>query len=242
MRPLSVVALWCAFSLSCVAGEVKVPASPEPANTKKIIQFKLMTGKQYSLCRDYVDMLNKTRYTEIPVCERKILPEFTKFRAVKWTEITDKEEIRKIKKEQIRLYNLWPESHQENIETLIQKEEKKMDAGEFPLVYKAKVDMDHDGKNETVYQFSSHVPQIAPILYCYEVKSYLVIDDTNKETEDGYRMPYAKYGIGSGGVDIFYFDGRSFQSYWVSEYAKYQFKVNEISGIPNEVCGINIIQ
>jgi len=240
--------VWCAVAAGCVADEVKSPAVPsETMQAKKQIQFKIMTGDQYPLCHDYVDMLNKAQYTEIPVCERKIMPEFDKFKSVQWTEIADKEEIRKLVKEAIRLRMTWSEEkNRKNIEEFIEVEERKMNAGEYQRVFMASIDMDHDGKKETVYQFVRQNPELSKLGSCTEIKTYLVdFDEDTQNLESRYKKFVWLWSLISELGDnerLFYYDNRVYKDYPIAIGSpKQQIRVHEISG-QYPTCSINIMK
>jgi hypothetical protein len=46
-------------------------------------EYKLIKGKQYSLCRDYLDNL-KSLGSPSMICHRRLNPKMKKFRAVQW--------------------------------------------------------------------------------------------------------------------------------------------------------------
>lgn len=219
---------------------------------KSALKFALTTGAQYPLCIDYVEMLNQTKYTDVPVCGVKYLPELDKFKSVKWVKNTDKADIRKMMQENIRLNNLWlvlieqtaskDDRYKRKADESWRIAKYEMDSGRYPEMSTALVDMDHDGKNETVYRFTRPSAGNAEFGLCAEHRSYLVTHSEPEKTETSYSHPLNDSdGLVAGDADLFYYDGRIYQEYWQGISAQYHLVVNEVSGRPNQVCGINIV-
>lgn len=235
------------ISIMCSTTVAEESGLNEVANnsSSKAIRFKLITGGEYPLCQDYVDMLNKTEYTENPICERTILPGFSKFREVKWEEeITDKEEIWRIKSESIKHHSLWPPIQKDKIDWKLKYYKNKYENEGYPSLYKARVDMDHDGKKDTVYKFIyPYTPDRDQYDKCTHPVGYFTLYDDPEKNRKIYSKPMP---VGSPAktenTGIFYYDGRIFQDYWSGLGARYHLKVNETTGISNQVCGINIVQ
>lgn len=220
----------------------------EPSNVLKYppIKFKLMIGNQYPLCKEYVDMLNKSGYSAAPVCEREIIPEFSKFRPVKWVEITDKEEIKKIRKEQIMMEFLWPRDKQKRAESFWLSKEREMDSGNWPVLHKALIDMDHDGKEDSVYRFSVLKPGVKKYGVCTTLKNYFIKYESVSKTKDAYSHPLGvanALNSTSGQTTLFYFDNRIRMDFWKSWISQYQLNVSEIgSGPMSQICGVNMVK
>ncbi|WP_308367424.1 MULTISPECIES: hypothetical protein [unclassified Microbulbifer] len=192
-----------------------------------------------------MDMLNQAGYREAPVCERKILPDFPKFKAVEWAEITDKEEIKKIRKEQIIMEFLWPTEGQKKAKKFWLAEERKMDSGDYPILHRAHIDIDHDGEVETVYRFSVLKPELEKYGNCTTLKTYFIKHDDAKKNEEVYGRPLGvanTLNSRSGLSRLFYYDSRVRMDSWSQTY-RYQLTVADIEPGPgSHACGVNIVQ
>ncbi|AQQ67179.1 hypothetical protein Mag101_05655 [Microbulbifer agarilyticus] len=219
--------------------------SESEAVGKGSLKFKLMVGGQYALCRDYVEMINMVGYSDIPICKREVLPTFPGFRSVKWVQIEDKQEIQRVKEDQVRMDRKWSSSKKEKVDKFWLSEKNKMDQGDWPVLHMSRIDMDHDGQQETVYRFTVSQPHREKYDVCTQAESYFVKFDDEEKNEFIYSKGrgYAnRLGNLSGQNRLFFYDNRIFQDYWRGFGARYHLIVNEVSGIPNQVCGINLVQ
>lgn len=203
------------------------------------LQFKVMLGEQYPVCRDYVDMLNATKYMEYPSCERKILPEFSKFKAVQWTEISDIKEVERIAKDGEALFF---ESHRK-LDSAWHKQawsklKKKIDSGEVRLQV-SNLDMDHDGLDEIVYKGVMIMGSENRFNHCENGNFYFVSDyKIKKENIRDYVLKGYSDLYSSEDADFMLYDGRPFRSLWTGNGVNYDIEIYET--YPARVCGINI--
>ncbi|WP_444907687.1 hypothetical protein ACJJIR_06250 [Microbulbifer sp. SSSA008] len=213
------------------------------SGSKDTIVFDLIKGSQYPLCRGYVDMLNQSNYMAEPICERKIIPEFSKFSSIEWEEVKDKEEILRISKDQLEARYLWPPGRKKNVEKAWLKTKKRMTSGDWPVLYRAHIDKNHDGQKDTVYKFTFESPELAKQGLCTNFNSYFVVYDDPKEEYDAFdyrkAVSIAPISIKN---ELFSYDGRVFQDYWQGFSFRYHLVVGEVSPSSNQICGINIVE
>ncbi len=113
-------------------------------------EYKLVKGSQYQLCREYENNLNSFTELEHPmVCERRINPEMTDFREVKWQEIDAKENIH-LFDQMLKSDEADKRMSAERYQSLLKT--KYLDRAKTGTVklYTARFDIDNDGKKELV--------------------------------------------------------------------------------------------
>jgi uncharacterized protein len=198
-----------------VAANSMLAKDTKPAiSSEKSITFKLVFGDSYPICKPYVDMLNAAKYVGFSelACERKILPEFPQFKAINWTEITDKKEMEKILEERLKVhyalekiaYSYTGEFNE--IVKSIRKNEAKM--------YFSKDDVNKDGQEDTVYKMQYHInfnnPNACELADVFYVKDAKIITGNEKQYVMG---PYYTFNL-SGHNQLFYFEGLMYNSFW----------------------------
>jgi hypothetical protein len=107
-------------------------------------------GDGYPLCKEYVEMLNKTQYTEIPACNRKILPEFSNFKEIMWVEMTDEEEIIKVIKERMAVQQAFNPTHSKQL--YAPENRIKLMAENRLKMYFYNIEINDDGVMDIVYR------------------------------------------------------------------------------------------
>ncbi len=216
--------------------EIAEKDSLDTLENNEHLQFHVMAGKKYQLCQDYSEMLNSANYKKPELCERNVASGFSKFKSLEWDSVTDKEKIERLVLESIRLRNLW--INQRFFERQATKARDQMRKNIYPEVYQTRADVDSDGILENVYVFISKLDKdIKPV--CQDFKSYLIIPDDGSDFW-AYKKP-GIYRFYNGSVTLFLYDGRIYQDVWLGENSEFNLIVNEASGIPNHVCGINVI-
>ena len=163
------------------------------APDKKFITFTLVEGDGYPLCKEYVEMLNKTQYTEIPACNRKILPEFKNFQEIAWVEMTNKEEMIKISKERAEIQAaLNPAASKQTFSPHIKI---KLINEDKLKVFLYKIDLNKDDIDEVIYRyFTNSTYDYAKYGYCGTNNTYYVDDSTisldsiKPSSSDPYRV------------------------------------------------------
>lgn len=211
-------------------------ANPATGTPKKFIAFTLLEGEGYPLCKEYVDMLNKTKYTEIPSCSRKILPAFKNFQEIKWVEITDKEEMIKIIKERMAVQQAL---NPNNSKQLYAPENRiKLIAENRLKMYFYKIKISDDGVADTVYR--NEVNPIYKIKYghCQTVNKFYI--DDSKITIESIRPffydPYRSFNI-SGSNELFIYGGNLYVSiYGGLVYRQTNLDVYSVGN--KKICGI----
>lgn len=194
--------------------ESEAPSAGRKVNHKFPLQFKLVFGDSYPLCQPYVDMLNKTKYMEYPSCERKLLPEFKQFKAIEWSEITDKKEVEKIMDQLIRLDvvrdNEIDSLHHQRV---WKRAKERMDSGSSRY-YFSKFDFETDGEDETLYKETVKLPRRQKNSLCkyenfYDVEDKkLSVENIVKHSIDPYMMLEGLH------AHLFIFHGKVINSIW----------------------------
>jgi hypothetical protein len=166
---VSIATANCA-ELTAPAKQDAKPTSPH----KKPITFELVDGEERPICQQYLEMLKATKYTELPACERKILPQFPQFKAIDWTEITDKQEIEKIMEENIKIEF----ALMEKLETDFYKSEwmeyrKNIRDNKLKL-YSYKSDFDKDDEEDTVYKATQNIPDLEQFMQCKKYNHFYI--------------------------------------------------------------------
>jgi uncharacterized protein len=183
------------------------------ASTEKTIHFKLVYGDSYPLCKPYVDMLNATHYTKMPVCERKILPGFNGFRNIDWAEIIDKGEMERVINKMVRIQKAMT-SNVNDIDRVLEYKLKKIRNNESKL-YFFKWDVNKDGDEEIVYRLVSSKSSVDEGKECQLYKGYyfddkkITIENANKQFSSPYDM-FSTYWDDQ----LFVFDGSVYNSLW----------------------------
>lgn len=205
---------------------------------KRVITFTLLEGEGYPLCKEYVEMLNKTQYTEIPVCSRKILPDFKNFKKINWVEMVDKDLIKKILEERAAvLIALNPTVSAQtfsphNTINRIYEDKSKM--------FSYEVMLSDDGVTDFVYmtQSYSNFNRKEKHGLCETINTFYFNDSkiTIESIERSTRDLYGAFNI-TGSNEVFVYG----DNLYVSIYSgKTYYKVNfEVYGIGNKkMCGI----
>ena len=186
-------------------------------SVKKQLTFKLVDGDPLPLCQPYVDMLNATKYigySEL-ACGRKILPQFSQFKTVNWTEIKDKNEMVKFLKERtkINIAHLSVSAQNSNLATLdefvtlIHNDEMKM--------YFFKDDLDKDGADDIAYKTVQIYPNVDESKICkdYRVNYFDDKKTTLENAKQRYPSSYFAFQLSSDN-ELFYFKDTIYNSYW----------------------------
>jgi uncharacterized protein len=182
------------------------------ASAEKPIHFKLVYGDSYPLCKPYIDMLNATHYTKMPVCERKILPEFDRFQSIDWIEIKDKNKISEILKDRVS-FNYLIRKKMRSYEDEFNEINKSVESGRAKMFYH-KADINKDGKEDFFYKLQYQI-NVEGNLSCsvdnvyYINDSQVTFENINKFSAD----PYFSFNL-SGNNQLFYFNGKIYNSYW----------------------------
>ncbi len=215
---------------------------------RRPLMFKLVFGDSYPICQPFVDMLNEAKYQNNPVCERKVLPEFPQFKAFKWTEVTDKNEMVRIMKERLKLKyaflnqdRIFKESLNDHI--------RWIESGEFKL-YLTQFDVDDDGKVDVIYKGVSFWGGRDGVAREYNLcnlqNSFYVKNDSIdlEKASSMYLKDPSTFMNLDGHNDIFYSNkGRLFSSNWSSQAARNDSYNIYIYAPKNSlICGINVIQ
>jgi uncharacterized protein len=209
----------------------------ESAN-KKFITFTLVEGDGYPLCKEYVEMLNKTQYTAIPACGPIILPNFKNFKKIDWVEMTDKELVKKVLQERAAVKSALNPTHSKQMYSpdneirRINEKKSKMflyetvlsDDGVKDIVYRVKGYPNYDRKKKYGHCESSEV--------FYFDDSTVTLQSIDKTIRD-------KYGaFGVSGSNFLFIYGSNL---YVSMYGGEMFnRINiEVYGVDNKkMCGI----
>lgn len=192
---------------------------------KTFITFTLLEGEGYPLCKEYVEMLNKTQYTEIPACSRKILPEFKNFQEMPWIEITDKGKMIKITEERMAVQAALNPTHSKQMYDPIIRIKPITENRLKMYFHKMQI---NDGAMDVVYR-----NQVQPKNYknkyghCpifdnfYVDDSKISIDTIKPNTLD----PYGAFNI-NGSNELFIYGGNLYISiYKGTSYSDYNFIV-----------------
>ena len=213
---------------------------------KKPLNFKLVFGDSYPICQPYVDMLNKTKYTEYPACERKILLEYSQFKAVEWKEIAAKDEMLKTIKELMdiefaKMNKLNSDFHRRSFDSA----KNRIQSGETKL-YVGSFDIGGDGDIETLYKETwfyakAEIPRDCTTRTIIYVKDRKI---TVENAKDFYGSPYKALSL-DGNNDLFTFGSYVYSSnssglrapYDISIFGTNEKDSNTRAHFP--VCGIN---
>lgn len=208
----------------------ELPSSSQPSasasasenNIKKPIAIKFIYGDSYPICKPYLDMLNAARYTEVPACERKILPQFPQFKNIDWIEMTDRHVIEKEFTELIDLeYFARQEVNTPYHKGAILDLKKSLDKKLFKYFY-FKIDVNDDGVDEILYKTDWIYKEFREFNKCEKGHHFRVKDSKitmeyikQRHTDKFYRYsdPYAGFNaIGSN--DLFISNGQIYVSSW----------------------------
>ncbi len=120
---------------------------------KKPLTFTLTKGEGYPICKQYVEMLNATKYPNMGLlaCERKNLPNYPLFKSPQWTEMEDKSQMEKIIKERITIgrTRYWKK---ERIDVEINHFMTYLKENHLKI-FSFKDDFDKDGVTDIAYKF-----------------------------------------------------------------------------------------
>jgi uncharacterized protein len=199
---------------------IRVSLPPE-STIKKPLTFTLLKGEGYPLCKQYVDMLNATKYADKVTfsCERKILPEYKLFKLPVWTEITDNNEIEKIIAERTIIRRAKTSWTKEDVQSSINEDIKQLKEKKLKM-YFLKDDFDKDGIQDTAYKVEMLYPVDDESEECkYQVVNY--VDDGKTTVENASKMTDRDTihyeGFSSSAHDkLFYYGDNIFNSAWYS--------------------------
>jgi len=184
-------------------------------SVKKQLTFKLVDGDPFPLCQPYVDMLNATKYKDFSElsCERKILPDFSKFREIIWTEIKNKKDISEILKDRIEISN-YPLVSQEVTNDQIRKLISKIGKDEIRL-YFFKYDFDKDGVEDVAYKVIQVNKNSDQSKECKYFGGHYFDDKktTIENARQRYPSPFLSFSL-FGNNQLFLFDGSVVNGYW----------------------------
>ncbi len=223
-------------NLSTAAAGETSSEKVESAN-KKFITFTLVEGDGYPLCKEYVDMLNKTKYTEIPACSRKILPEFSNFKEIKWVEMTDKEEMIKIAKERMAVQQALNPKNSKQLYNPKNRIERISEGKE--TVSSFKMHINDDGKFDVVYKYQT--PRSSSYVkygHCNIFHNYYVEDskiNINSISNSSFD-PYSVFNI-SGSNELFLYGDNLYLSFYAGKYY-YQTNLDVYRVGNDKICGI----
>ncbi len=219
--------------------ELEVSSSGQVGNQKVPLHFKLVEGDPYPLCQPYVDMLNKTNYMEYPSCERKLLPEFKQFKAIEWTEITDKKEVENIMNQLVRLDVVRDNEIDSLHHQRVWKRTKERIYSGNSRYYFSKFDFEKDGEYEILYKETVNYPRRKKNSLCkysdfYDVDDKkLAIEKIVKHSIDPYMMLEGLH------AHLFIFNGRVINSIWQPYGNAYSIEL-WTSNIHPALCKINV--
>jgi hypothetical protein len=115
-------------------------------------RYELKKGRQYELCRDYVDALNAMKRKLPMACGRHFPPEFEKFSKPKWTPLDPKEQPNSFYRQMyLVIYQKeitekgWTWFWKDRIQPALESDSAEL--------AKARIDIDHNGVVETVFRF-----------------------------------------------------------------------------------------
>lgn len=204
---------------------------------KKAITFSLLDGEGYPLCKEFVDMLNKTQYTEIPACGPKILPEFNNFQEIEWVEIKNKSEIVKIIEERFSIQRaLNPERQEQNYN--INFDIKLIDENKLRM-YLYKHEINNDDFLDIVYKKNIQPNyDVKKFGLCETINSYYV-DDSKinlQSISQSTRDPYRSFNFSESNKLFIYGGNLYVNNYSGKTYHRINF---EVYGVGNKkMCGI----
>jgi uncharacterized protein YecT (DUF1311 family) len=210
--------------------------SPVTETPKKFITFTLLEGEGYPLCKEYVEMLNKTQYTEIPACGPTILPEYKNFKEVNWVEIKDKQLIKKILEERSAVLMALNPTHSkqmynpDNAIKRVYENKSKMFSHEIML--------DGDDLIDSIYVVKTYGNSNRNRRYghCEISKDYYFSDSALSIDSINKIDPYRSFNI-NGSNEMFIYGDRLYVSiYSGREYFKVNFEVYAVGN--RKMCGI----
>lgn len=218
--------------------ELNQTAVAKVANSHaKPVAFTLVKGQQNSLCKDYVDMLNATKYPDLQslACERKNLPEFKEFSSLTWTEITDKVEMEKIVRERLAVNaSLNPavdaSVYSPNFDINLIKKNKLQ-------VFFYKKDINNDGIIDVIYKTHGN-PRIENKAenLCEYIDGFFVED--SQITIDSKNIPtFDPYSLMNSRNDLFLYNNNLYFSRWEGNFY-YQSNLDVYAIGDKKICGI----
>ncbi len=209
------------------------------------LKFKLVFGEAYPFCQSYVDMLNKTKYMEYPICERKVLPGYGQFKALVWDVVADEVEIKQTIEGGIK----WQHASFKGLDAADYLEAIR----EFRLqmenigvsLFKISMDVDRDGVVDTLYKRVLRLRAYENISWCEMNNNFFVFDNSisifsaEKYKEKGY------LGMNFNGNDqLITINNVLYHEHWNLKYGvknnKEAISIWSISEHKEKICGVNI--
>lgn len=212
-------------------------------NKKLPMRFKLVHGNSYPVCKEYVDMLNAAKYMGYPACERKILPEFTQFKALEWKVITDEAEIERVGERNLAIaYASQGKLNQAGHRNAIKGFRRNLLKNEVRRFY-TEFDIDKDGSPEIIYRSVRTYPQAADYNQCTTQFGY-GIDDKTITLENAQRYREKKYHLFTASDDdsLFIKNNEIYSEQWTGGNGAYYIFIGKLGSKKLDVeCGINVI-
>ena len=210
-------------------------------NSKKPMTFKLVYGDSYPICKPYVDMLNAAKYTEYPACERKILPEFSQFKAINWRKIENKQEMKQIIDARLNFnYMYYGDDRKDMLIKEKNEINKLIDTSELKM-YSFLIDIEKDGKNEELYKTIVDFSWAENANLCNKHNNFYV-KNSNFKIENAkvtYSEPYASFNF-DGNNDLFIFNETIYSSNWSGVHKDEHAEIDVYSSVSDKICGIKI--
>jgi uncharacterized protein len=218
------------------------PSASTKTVAKKPITFQLVDGFERPICQQYIQMLKTTNYTEFPACERKVLPQFPQFKAIEWTEITDKQEMTRVIEERFQINSKMdslqaiPPSlsigERSDLLDYIRKDELKM--------YSYKIDINGDGVIDVVYRIDMKDAGSKKYNQC-EAQSIFYVNDlkvTLNTITEKTKNYYRGFSFSDSSNELFLFNDIVYSSDWAGKFisAGSNLDIYEVGN--NKLCGI----
>lgn len=221
--------------------KTETKAEVKVETTKKPLTFKLIEGAERPICQQYIHMLEATKYTETPACERKVLPQFPQFNAIKWVEITDKQEMIRVIEERFQINSKMDS---------LQATPPSLSAGErFALLesikkdrfnmYFFKKDINADGIDEIFYNLQEKGEELKQFDLCeshnifYVNDSKIKVENITSKTKNPYDGFNWEFSTG-----LFIFNDSIYASVWKGTLKSEGSNLDIYEVGNNKLCGI----
>jgi len=215
----------------------KLAASSE---SKKELTFTLVKGEENEVCHSYIKMLRETHYESISsfACGQRILPDFNDFSEIGWTELTDKKEIERTLKDNIRLYLAFSRKlTEEKFSAEWYGWNKIISDKNFKIFY-SNIDFGSDGVGDVIYKITFDYEGAGKYDQCSRNTLFYIKDSAFTVDNAGnfYPGPYFPFTFGQNYT--YKFENKLYVTNWLGNTISDGSNV-DVYGVGNKkLCGI----
>lgn len=185
------------------------------------VQYTLVKGEQYQLCRDYVAAVNAIN-KELPMtCEREFSPQYKEFRKIKWEPLDLASLSEELWRQMFRVmthngvrYTDKEAGWEEQYRAWRQRVAERIATARDVKLDRARIDIDADGKREIVYRLTRRAcePSLENLRKGDGYRphnQYFVMEEESGEFDPVYRAISGASGTNMK-FSLFFYHGRVF--------------------------------